>query len=202
MKARQQKIHWILMFLSCLLAASWAQAATFNLVFFDNDRNVVGKGQFSFVERSVQICLESPGGGCAPGFPGTLITVDNPLASFTAVVNSQTFQPSNRSSWWASGSQSPGYVDSGRSGDFASNGLWRHVSSSVLGLGIFLNFNAANENSGNGSWEIRLRNLTINVDGDVLESGTFTATATPVPAAVWLFLSGLGLVARFKRKAA
>ncbi len=34
----------------------------------------------------------------------------------------------------------------------------------------------------------------------VYSNGTFTVTATPIPAAVWLFASGLGLLGAFKRK--
>ncbi len=47
MKTKQQYIYQILVFVSCLFAASWAQAATFDMVFFDNANKVVGNGQFT-----------------------------------------------------------------------------------------------------------------------------------------------------------
>jgi hypothetical protein len=167
MKTLQQQIFCSLVFLTCLLAASLVQAATFDMVFFDNARNVVGKGQFS-TDPNRQICVEASfGGNCdiasIPGQIGQLqydhgLVVDrkNPVTAFEADIQGQGHYEQMSKMWWADEGQLPGYQFLNRNGTGLSSGEWFFGDESSL-TGLLLDIEEATDKSGAGSW--RLSNL-------------------------------------------
>jgi hypothetical protein len=68
MKANHQKTVRKLLFLICLLAVSWVQAATYQLTFFDGNKKVVGNGQFT-TDPNKELCIVVGSNGNCSGPP-------------------------------------------------------------------------------------------------------------------------------------
>lgn len=185
MNTKHQKYTQICLFLICLFSASWTQAATLKLVFYDDSKNVVGNGQFSFDKGTAS--------------PVGVKFVKNPLTDFSANIQEMHWSFTHLL-WWAAEGQVPGSLHD--NSEPVSGWTW-DASDSINGEGgLSMDFLNANDTSGNGNWSQVAYNTPNAPSGYFESNGTWTASVvtTPIPAAVWLFGSGFGVLGIFKRK--
>lgn len=179
------KLTWFLLVIFISLPA---QAATFNLNFYDENGLQVGYGAFS-IDMGKSFCVNVAGGPC--------VKEKSPLLGFYAQIQEIDWggdsPPSDR--WWTS----PGQGPFGKLGGI-SDGFW-FFGEPVSGTKqLVLWFGKTTADSSEGIWN---QSVIEGPNGvPVFGSGTWTATnlATPIPAALWLFSSGLSAFYFFKRK--
>jgi hypothetical protein len=165
---------------------------------------IAGSGSFS-VDVGGSACVETVFMGCVPGNPTyPSLIVYNPLTSFSIDIAEQHYgNLASSEAWWSAGSQQPGYAAYNSRYDpgiatvvynqwFAGDPLYGTRQ-------FIMYFTATDGTSGYGTWNEYIQGYSA--------QGTWSATANsavvPVPAAVWLFGSGLlGLIAVARRKAA
>jgi hypothetical protein len=172
--------------------------------------SVAGSGSFS-VNLGSSYCLETEPGGCDPGsfFYPSFITINNLVSGFSVDIAEQHYVLYSPTAWWSAGSQAPGYLayDQYTGSPVAVYNQW-FAGDPFYGYRQFvMDFAVAHANSGNGTW-MEIVDASYDPAGQgYTASGAWSATANfavaSVPAAAWLFGSGLlGLIGVARRKAA
>lgn len=156
---------------------------------------IAGSGSFS-VDVGGSVCVETVPDGCVPGSYGyPFFTVYNPLTAFSiGNYGYGDLAPA----WWSAGSQQPGYAIYTRYNPGVATVVYNQWFAGDPDFGtrqFVMYFTAADGTSGYGTW---YENVTPSYDPagqGYSAEGTWRATAdsamVPVPAAVWLFGSGL-----------
>lgn len=175
-----------------------AEAATFQLKFFDDNDSVVGTGKFSFDRKKV-ICVEaSDVGNCNnpdPSGDNDVVFKKNPITAFSATVQGEAWGfDSFFPFWWSAQGQRAGTQGIDRSGIDIIDDVWAFGDPFSGERQLALIIDEATDSSGRGSW------LQVVVDSQLEGGGSWSATVVPIPAAVWLFCSGLFLMGLIKKR--
>jgi hypothetical protein len=200
---------YVLVFLT---GTASSQAATYSINFFDTNHAKVGHGRFT-TDPSRSICVEVDiSGNCSTAnipdsmgntqyYYGQVVDKMNPVTSFSA--NIQGVRWGNiYKSWWVAQGQAPGALAVSRYGINIEYNHWFNGDYEGLRQ-FFLDIDQATTTSGNGTWG---QVVGFGQDGNpflvtLYGSGTWTASLVPVPAAAWLFVSGLVFLKVFRKKA-
>ena len=140
-----------------------AEAATFQfeLSFFDENRNPVGNGQFSYDDAEVTCIQLSPAGVCEPNDPlfGLLdaILVKNVLTDFSATVDGENWHLS-LVSWWndESSGQLAGSQLVSRSGPRVRDNFWFFGDPFFGREQLYLDFVQSSEPNAEGNWGLQV----------------------------------------------
>ena len=191
MNCKHLSISRYLVVTVALLSMPVLEAATYHLNFFDGNHNV-GIGKL-VVAVGKTMCVETDfDGDCNDPNSVNVMTVKNPVISFSATVLGTKYSVYELSgpSWWGDANQGPGQ-------QFVDRSFFDIVPYWFVGDAIFPDFLLIDPNGGNlgktieGGWQ----------QVYLSHSGTWTGTlSTPIPSALWLFVSGLGILTSYKLK--
>ncbi len=180
--------------LVAMLVAAPVGAATIQIfaLSFAGDRT--GWGSFA-VDVGGSVCLQTIYDGCNPSMPWYPTTIFyNPVTAFSIDIAEQHYSGMGPG-WWLAGSQQPGSVSAGRYQSYYEvfYNQWFTGDPYFGTRHVAMYISAASATGGSGTW-----NEFVSPEYDpsgvgYYASGTWTATvgSVPIPAAGWLFGSGL-----------
>lgn len=185
--------------LGAVLAPNKADAAVFNITFFDGATQV-GTGSFEYTPGSTACISTQPADplSCNPEFPGAnSFDVTNPLTSLFTDISGTTLGKGSENYWYADAatSQKPGSsIEAKGSAFIQPENTWALVDNTTAPDNqLTMEFSSATSTSASGSFNASGL-------GDSFIKGTFTATVIPEPSTVLGVLAGLGFIASKKRK--
>lgn len=210
MQRNQNLLKLFFLFIG-LFGTPFSQAATYpayTISFFNQNGTKVGYGHFT-TDPNRRLCVEvSELGNCNnnPSMPdasgitqysyGYVSDELNPLTSFSANILGINWGFEAGKTWWTTSSgQPPGSQGFSRYEPhvFISNS-WFFGDSYTGSKSLLMDFDETNIIFGKGTWAQHVINPSVHVDG------TWTATLVPIPPALLLFISGLGIIGIYNHK--